>query len=283
MQPTSAPEIRSLFESDIPAAMRLKEAAGWNQTETDWRRLLSLEPNGCFAAVREGRLVGTTTTTIHGELAWIGMVLVDPEHRRQGIAAQLMNVALDYLSGKVATIKLDATALGQPVYEKFGFEVESQVERWTGTSSNSSESEAPAAMDHDAVRDLLNLDRLAFNADRLKLIERLIADSYVAPVLIRAADGALSGYALARSGTRKTYVGPVIANDPQIIETLLDRMLSQLPGRDVYIDINKEGTPDTRVLSDRGFVKERDLIRMVKGPGKKTSPLVVAIAGPEVG
>ena len=283
MQPTSAPEIRSLFESDIPAAMRLKEAAGWNQTETDWRRLLSLEPNGCFAAVRDGRLVGTTTTTIHGELAWIGMVLVDPEHRRQGIAAQLMNVALDYLSGKVATIKLDATALGQPVYEKFGFEVESQVERWTGTSSNSSDSEAQAAMDHDAVRDLLNLDRLAFNADRLKLIERLIADSYVAPVLIRAADGALSGYALARSGTRKTYVGPVIANDPQIIEKLLDRMLSQLPGRDVYIDINKECTPDTRVLSDRGFVKERDLIRMIKGPGKKTSPLVVAIAGPEVG
>ena len=279
MQPTPAIEIRLLFESDIPSAMRLKEAAGWNQTEADWRRLLWLEPNGCFGAVIEGRLVGTTTTTIYGELAWIGMVLVDPQHRRQGIAAKLMNVALDYLNGKVETIKLDATALGQPVYEKFGFEVESKVERWSGTGNSTRH--LSVVMDHEAV---LNLDRLAFNADRSKLIERLVDEACVAPVLIRAADGALSGYALARSGTRMTYVGPVVVNDPQVAETLLDGIFRELAGRDVYVDLNKECSVDVSVLLDRGFVKERDLIRMVKGgPSQKTSPLVVAIAGPEVG
>ena len=262
--------------------MRLKEAAGWNQTEADWRRLLLLEPNGCFAAIKDGRLVGTTTTTIYGELAWIGMVLVEPQNRRQGIAAQLLNVALDYLNGKVETIKLDATALGRPVYEKFGFEVESEVERWAGTSSSTGRA-TQAVMDQKAVRDLLNLDRFAFNADRSKLLERLIDDACASPVLIRAADGALNGYALARSGTNKTYVGPVVANYPHLIETLLDRVLDQLPGQEVYIDINRECIVDMRVLSDRGFVKERDLVRMVKGRSQKTSPLVVAIAGPEVG
>lgn len=268
------PEIRLLFESDIPAAMRLKEAAGWNQTEADWRRLLSLEPNGCFAAVRDGRLVGTTTTTIYDELAWIGMVLVDPQHRRQGIAAQLMNGALDYLKDKVETIKLDATALGQPVYEKFGFEVESEVERWTGNAAGR-ETQSPSVMDRTA---LLDLDRLAFHADRSQLIEKLIDDACVPPVLVTG------GYALARRGTRKTYVGPVVAKDPQIIETLLDQMLSRLRGREVYVDINKECVDDTSWLSNRGFVKERDLIRMVKsGPSQKTSRLIVAIAGPEVG
>jgi GNAT superfamily N-acetyltransferase len=281
MQSKLAVEIRLLFEADIPAAMQLKEAAGWNQTEADWRRLLRLEPNGCFGAIKDGRLVGTTTTTIYGKLAWIGMVLVQPEERGQGIAAALMNVALDYLHGKVDTIKLDATSLGQPVYEKFGFQIESEIERWAG---NSTGPEAQAVMDHGAVRDLLNLDRIAFNADRSKLLESLIDDAYVSPVLIRAADGALSGYALARTGSKKTYVGPVVAKELQVIETLLDQMLSQLPGHDVYIDINRECIVDTSVLSDRGFVKERDLIRMVKGgPTNKTSPLIVAIAGPEVG
>src|SRR6185295_9602070 len=112
-------EIRLLFEADIRAAMRLKEAAGWNQTEEDWRRLLALEPNGCFAAVKDGRLVGTTTTTTYSsDLGWIGMVLVDPHERRQGIATTLMNFALDYLNLKQATVKLDATAQGKPVYEK---------------------------------------------------------------------------------------------------------------------------------------------------------------------
>jgi len=274
-------EIRLLFESDIAAAMRLKEAAGWNQTEDDWRRLLMLEPNGCFGAIKDGRLVGTTTTTTYGdELAWIGMVLVDPQHRRQGIAEKLMNVALDYLNGKAATVKLDATALGQPVYEKFGFQVESLIERWSGTGNlQSAESFGGASSS-----ELLALDRIAFNADRSKLIEALMKGGSVPPVLMRDADDELSGYALARNGTRADYVGPVVAKDPQQAKTLLDQVLSQLHDRRVYIDFNKECSAGSRVLSDRGFVKERDLIRMRAGrPGPKTSPLIVGIAGPEIG
>jgi len=283
MQSTFGVEIRLLLEADIPAAMRLKEAARWNQTEDDWRRLLRLEPNGCFGAIKDGRLVGTTTTTIHGELAWIGMVLVEPQHRRQGIAAKLMDVALDYLKDKVDTIKLDATSLGQPVYEKLGFQVESVVERWSGTArSTGREIQPPAVMDRDTIRELLNLDRVAFKADRSRLIETLIDAACISPVLMR--DGTLSGYALARSGTSRTYVGPVIAKDPEVAETLLDRMFSELAGREVYVDLNKQCSAGASLLSDRGFVKERDLMRMVGGrESEKTSPLIVAIAGPEVG
>jgi len=276
--------IRLLFESDITAAMQLKQAAGWNQTEEDWRRLLALEPNGCFAAVKGGRLVGTTTTTTYGnELAWIGMVLVDPKERRQGIATRLMNVALNYLNGKVATVKLDATAQGQPVYERLGFEVESVLERWSGTP-NARNARGSNVWDEDGIHDVLALDRLAFATDRSKLLKKLIDDACVPPVLLRATDGTLSGYALARSGTNADYVGPVVGKTPQHVETLLDEVLSDLPERRVYIDFNTECSANTALLSDRGFVKERDLIRMVKGgPGRKTSPLIVAIAGPEIG
>lgn len=277
----TAVEIRQLFESDIPAAMRLKEAAGWNQTEADWRRLLMLAPGGCFAAIKDGVLVGTTTTTTYGnELAWIGMVLVDPEHRRQGIAAKLMTVALDYLSGKVGTIKLDATALGQPVYERFGFQVESLIERWSGTARGPNHTE----FDRDSLGELLMLDQLAFNADRSQMIEALIDTASAAPVVVRDADGKLSGYGLARSGTRADYVGPIVAKDPQQVEVLIDRLLNQLNGRRVYFDFNTDCGVGSTVLSDRGFTKERDLIRMAAGrPGPKTSPLIIGIAGPEVG
>src|SRR5881397_491095 len=99
MQDIEELEIRLLSESDIPAAMKLKEAAGWNQTENDWRCLLGLEPHGCFAATLHDELVGTTTTTTYDdELAWIGMVLVKPERRRLGIATRLLRTALDYLN-----------------------------------------------------------------------------------------------------------------------------------------------------------------------------------------
>src|SRR3954463_5394866 len=115
MRETGPLEIRLLDESDIPAAMRLKELARWNQTESDWRRLLRLEPRGCFCAAIDGALVGTTTAiTYGGELAWIGMVLVDPAYRRRRIATRLMQAALDYLGERVETVKLDATPDGRP-------------------------------------------------------------------------------------------------------------------------------------------------------------------------
>jgi ribosomal protein S18 acetylase RimI-like enzyme len=286
MQRVAATEVRLLYEPDLAAAMQLKEAAGWNQTEHDWRRLLTLEPNGCFCAIKDGRLVGTTTTTTYGrDLAWIGMVLVDPDYRGQGIAANLMTIALDYLNARVTTVKLDATPQGKPVYEKFGFQVESLIERWSGTGrSTECNIQRQTVPGRGELRELLMLDRLAFNADRSKLIEALVRNASIPPLMVRASDGAVSGYAIARSGTKADYVGPIIAKDRQSLETLLDQVLSRLPGRRIYIDLNTECTAGKQVLADRGYAKERDLVRMFAGtPSEKTSPFIFAIAGPEIG
>lgn len=275
-------EIRLLVESDIPAAMELKEQAGWNQTEDDWRRLLRLEPQGCFAAVRHGRLVGTTTTTTYAnDLAWIGMVLVDRQNRRMGVATKLMTTALEYLEEKVSTVKLDATSQGGPVYERLGFQVESQIERWSGVAKSKPEGYRKG-VNNEALSELFRLDQRAFSADRSRLIELLIKDAHVIPVLVKDVNGNLSGYALGRRGAKADYIGPVVVTDDGQIETLVDQVLDQLNGR-VYIDLNNECTTGATVLSERGFEKERDLIRMCRGKTNTTSPFVVAIAGPEVG
>jgi len=48
-----------------------------------------------------------------------------------------MQAALDYLRGVgVATIKLDATPAGRPLYERLGFKEESLVERWEGIAGS---------------------------------------------------------------------------------------------------------------------------------------------------
>jgi len=282
MQGIERIEIRLLFESDIPAAMKLKEAAGWNQTEADWGRLIKLEPDGCFAAIENNQLVGTTTTiTYEDRLAWIGMVLVDPQHRRRGIATRLIETALAYLDRKVVVIKLDATAEGSPVYEKFGFKTESLVERWRGSVKSRSIERAETATNVEA---LLALDRRAFSANRSRLIKSLIDDSGIAPVFVTGRSDSLTGYALARTGTRATYIGPVVTTDAAQVENLLDRSLAQLNGSSVYIDFSNECGVSSSVLVDRGFIKERDLIRMSYGShGMKTTPQVIAIAGPEIG
>ena len=123
--------LRRMIEADVPAADELVAIGRWNQTSADWRRLLGLEPEGCFVAMEHGRLVGTVTTITHGRtLGWIGMMLVHPNHRRQGTATRLMRQAIAYLESRpVKCIKLDATPAGRLVYERLGFSAEGTITR----------------------------------------------------------------------------------------------------------------------------------------------------------
>jgi ribosomal protein S18 acetylase RimI-like enzyme len=277
-------KIRLLGSEDLPAAMRLKEAAGWNQTEEDWLRLLRLEPRGCFAAASGGRLVGTATTTRYGrELAWVGMVLVDPEFRRRGIASRLMRAALAYLDGEgVRAVKLDATPDGRHVYEGFGFEAELLIERWARSTEGGQDSD-PSPFDSAVLAKILELDRDAFGADRARLIELLVAQS--AGTFVKSEGERVKGYALTRAGALADYVGPLVASDFETASGLLDEALARHAGRPLYLDVTTRFESLAGTLAGRGFRKQRDLVRMRRGAETRagTSAKVFAIAGPEVG
>ncbi len=283
--------IRLLLPGDIPAAMQLKERAGWNQSNRDWRRLLEAEPEGCFAASLGDRLVATTTTTTYGKtLAWIGMVLVDDQYRRLGIATRLMRRALGYLQEcEVRTIKLDATPAGRTVYEGLGFIGEALIERWQATAPSEAQAACLQAacqvMQEAEVSRLLSFDAEAFGADRAELLQALIAEACVQPLIVLAPNGGLRGYGLAREGTRAYYLGPLVAVDAQAAALLLDGLLAQLGGQEVYLDLNTTFAGGAEILADRRFVKQRELIRMRSGQAASagTSSRILAIAGPEIG
>ncbi len=121
-------ETRPLRSSDIPAAMRLVEAADWNQTPADWERLILLAPETCWGVFRGSDLVATTTAVRHGNgVVWIGMVLTAPAYRGRGFATQLLEEALHL---DAVCFRLDATAMGAPLYRKIGFVDEQPIERW---------------------------------------------------------------------------------------------------------------------------------------------------------
>src|SRR5262249_31790482 len=93
-------QVRLMTIADLPLGMRLKTQANWNQVEAGWRRFLALEPDGCFVAELDGVPVGTTTTCIFGDVAWIAAVLVDESLRGKGIGRALMEHALAFLDAR---------------------------------------------------------------------------------------------------------------------------------------------------------------------------------------
>jgi GNAT superfamily N-acetyltransferase len=245
--------LHGLAETHLPDLIRLSTVAGWNQTEQDWRRLLDLEAGGCFGVEADGCIAASATVITYGrDLAWIGMVLTLPEYRGRGFATLLMRRCLEFCNTRgIRTVKLDATEMGRPVYARLGFEEECEVQRRSGT--------LPSAEPRPPVFDF-ELDRLAFGADRRRLLERT---------------------GCSRPGRMAAYIGPVTARTPaQARETILHCGVSG----PCFWDVPAANPAALALAESLGFHPVRRLVRMRRGPAIAERPeFVFALAGFEYG
>jgi RimJ/RimL family protein N-acetyltransferase len=260
--------VRKLTAQDLDSAKLLSDAANWNQTAADWARVLLLEPQGCFCVEADNRIVATATAVCHGrDLAWIGMVLTHPESRRKGYARLVMEAALSWLdSTGVAASRLDATDMGQPLYEALGYRVECDVERWRGEGRGTS----PLPQQQPD----FDLDRTATGTDRTPMLQAL------APIgCLRVANG----YVMLRPGRVAAYLGPCLAESPEAAELLIQRALAAASGP-VYWDVLPGNTASASLAQRFGFSPFRHLKRMVRGqaPPEQRS-LIYALSGFETG
>ncbi|HYK89808.1 MAG TPA: GNAT family N-acetyltransferase [Acidobacteriota bacterium] len=277
--------IRGMSITDIPDGMRLKEAAGWNQTDVDWRRLLSLEPQGCFVASEGNRVSGTVTTLQYEKrFGWIGMLLTNPDSRRRGIGTRLLHQAVAYLeTAGVETLRLDGTPMGYNLYLRHGFVDEYEIQRWEGVSPDGIGRGLPPLQPAD-LDSVCAWDRRIFGADRSRLIRSLWRENPAFSAVAHFA-GEVSGYILWRPGTHAWYLGPWLATSAELAERLLVEMLSRVPDEMVFVDICTKNPWGLDLIKPLGFKYQRPLVRMYRGPNSSPGEpaFVCAIAGPELG
>lgn len=280
--------LRVLRLEDLPFADSLCAIAGWNQNLGDWRRFLEMEPEGCVLAEWSGSPVGTATTLRYAsEVAWIGMVLVHPEHRRRGIGRALLNHCIAWLQARrVRCIKLDATPAGKQVYDGLGFKSEWTLVRWEHAGLQLARP-ADARLRPWRTSDLpliASLDAAAFGVSREKLAEALASQSRLALVL-ESAPGRVTGYGFMRPGSRATYLGPMVAASDEVGLQLVQALLANTTGERVFWDIPNANIAAMDWARQHGFTQQRMLTRMYLGentaPGNPRQQF--AIAGPEVG
>lgn len=269
-------QLRLLRSSDLDGAMELSRLAGWNQTVHDWQMLLRLEPQGCFAIELDNRIVATTTLLCYGtKLAWIGMVLTRPEYRRRGLARRLMEKALECAATrKVESIKLDATADGQPLYEKLGFKTEQIIERWFRDATSKIASGTKTAPSTTPLP--LEIDTGAFGANRSILFQELATRN--------RPHASNDAFCFSRNGSRCNYLGPCVAKDPASARGVIEETLRASPQSSWYWDLLSTNKKALGLAAVLGFVPQRRLERMSIGHRlTKNDQIIYAIAGFELG
>jgi GNAT superfamily N-acetyltransferase len=270
---------RPLTEADLPRAVALSTLVGWNQAEADWRVFAD---EGRVAALDDGEAASLAATAavlpFGADLAWVSMVLVRPDRRREGLATRLMRWAVEELAG-TRCIALDATPAGREVYRQLGFEDVFGFARWRLGDGIAAPDVAVRPLRDADWPTLLAQDATAFGASRESLL-RGFARRFPQAAWV-AADG--SGFALGRDGVRAAQIGPVVARDPATAMALVAAAQRAIGGP-VLLDLADGATEVAGALAQAGAERLRPFTRMTLGaapPGEAQQ--LVAMAGPEFG
>jgi ribosomal-protein-alanine N-acetyltransferase len=128
--------IRRMTLEDLPSVIELDTLSfslPW--PERSFRFELTDNPaSRCWVVELDGKVVGMIVAWLLVDEAHIATIATHPDHRRQGIARNLLTYALRYMSKEGAVRSLlevrESNAAAQEMYRKFGYEAVGRRKRY---------------------------------------------------------------------------------------------------------------------------------------------------------
>jgi predicted N-acetyltransferase YhbS len=266
--------LRQLTVEDMDWAAGVLAATGLSARQPELRRYLALEPAGHYAAEVNGRQVGLGGFLAYGSFAFIGNMAVAPEWQGRGVGRAVLARLIDDIERRgSATIVLEATPEGEPLYRKFGFAAEHPTLAYTRLGAGGAPPFAgpdpavgplsPAELDEVAA-----FDRPRFGGARPHVLARFLEDFPRRAFVARRGGGAMAGYLIAQA----RVLGPWLAEDGDAAEALLATALA-LPFDGPPAAFTPEPNRVAAALLGRfGFTVQPESLRMRRGEGLVDRP-----------
>ena len=277
MADTDQVAIVRLGAEDTLSGLALSTEAHWNQNEADWRFFLN---EGIVFGVHDhdDRLIASAALLPYASgNAWISMVLVTQNWRRQGLATKLIDRCLEVAAKSDLTTWLDATPAGAAVYGPLGFRPILELRRLRLENFAPMKTETPELSLACDLTQFSTSDSRAMGFDRSALLtelggrpgSRLLSNDHV--------------MALVRDGRKARHIGPLFADDPNQALAMV-RAIAQSETRPLLIDTVSSQAEFLQGLTGSGWNIERPFQRMRFGRSTaKPAELPFAVAGPEYG
>lgn len=214
---------------------------------------------GFWAMELEGELIGTASTVVYeGVLGFVGLFIVRPEWRGQGLGNAFWEFFIGQLQERLKNgeggAALDGVFAMQEYYGRSGFQFTHRNLRMEGVgvagALNARLIEAAEA-DFDA---LSAFDREHFGANRRDFLEKWI-HPHGGRALAWQDEGGLRGYGVIRPCRLGFKIGPLFADDPEVAEALFVGLSQQAVGEPIFLDV-PENHPAALELATRHGLRE---------------------------
>ncbi|WP_109480842.1 GNAT family N-acetyltransferase [Paraburkholderia sp. C35] len=228
--------VRTMNADEVNLTIEWAAREGWNPGLHDANCFRAGDPDGFFIGELHGEPVGSISAVAYdGQFGFIGLYIVRPEFRGQGLGLRIWQHGIAYLGQR--NIGLDGVVAQQANYRKSGFELAYRNIRFQGIAEAGA-TNGPSLVDARSVP----FDRLAaydsqfFPAPREAFLHAWF-NQPEAVALASVVDGQLRGYGALRRCREGRKIGPLFADDAQTAETLFTALAAHCPGETVALDV----------------------------------------------
>lgn len=270
---TLIPTIRPMTRSEAFDLVAMAGREGWNPGLHDAEAFWACDPKAFIAAELDGRIIGGGAVTAYGDqYGFMGLFIMQPDFRHQGLGAQLWRARRDRLVARLrpgATIGMDGVFEMADWYARGGFVLSHRNLRYrmdvpAGFAAEQTGAELVALADVP-FETLAAYDRTCFAGPRaafLKAWTRLPEHHGLGQVR----DGRLAGYGVVRRCGEGCKIGPLFADDAAGAEALFQALAERAAGGPLFLDA-AENHPDAQALVARhGLSEAFGCARMYLGP-----------------
>lgn len=270
-------QYRRMTADDLPAAHKLSLSALWPHRLEDWKFIQELGEG--IVAEGESGIIGTVMCWIHGaDYASLGMTIVSPAHRHQGIAKELVSRSLKEVGDRM--VLLHATANGVRLFESFGFVQAGWVYRHQGSifrtpfvPLGAGERIRPIGPRDEAA--LADMASRSTGMPRATVIKHLLT---VADIVAIDRYGELIAFAALRKFGLGYVIGPVVAPDVDRAKALIAHWAGTQAGSLVRVDVpGSSGLSPW--LTEMGLVQVDETVNsMARGESPRPDPSITRFA-----
>lgn len=269
--------IRRMARPELDFALQLAAAEGWNPGLADAEPFWQADPQGFHLGLLEGRPAATLSAVNYREaegappnLCFIGLYIVRPKLRGQGLGLRLWDAVLGAVSGAQAapTVGLDGVLAQQDNYRKCGFELALRNCRYQGDLGAILGTALPPGLLPLAqfpLAEVLAYDRRCFPAPRAAFVRAWLAEpGHVCLGLRRG--GGLAGFGVIRPCGVGSKIGPLFADDEAAAEALIQGLCASAQPGPVFLDVPLAHAGAVRLAEKHGLRPVFETARMYRGP-----------------